>query len=203
MAIAATTAILIPRRRRRSSPLTIRRRARSSPPLRLIGNRTRSFRIGWRRRPENSWSRSRRSRSRSRSWEPTPLRGWCFQRQSHQCKRHHRKRGPRHRSRPRARTPLVSGANEPKSIRTLTIRPDGSDASGRPCGRPPTAELTTARCRQCAPDYATCSQSNGTGAQWHWTNFARAAGIAERIGRSAGAALTHGPGPSTADPGCA
>jgi hypothetical protein len=33
----------------------------------------------------------------------------------------------------------ASGSNEPKKVRTLTIRPDGTDAGGRPAGAPPPA----------------------------------------------------------------
>jgi hypothetical protein len=33
----------------------------------------------------------------------------------------------------------ASGSNEPKKVRTVTIRPDGTDVSGRPVGAPPAA----------------------------------------------------------------
>ncbi len=61
-----------------------------------------------------------------------------------------------------------AGANEPKKVRTLTIRPDGSDASGRPVAAPPPLSSqppAAANARQITPPAprATAPARNGTG----------------------------------------
>lgn len=52
-----------------------------------------------------------------------------------------------------ASTP-AAGSNEPKRVRTVTIRPDGTDVSGRPAGAPPPTALQSpanANARQITP----------------------------------------------------
>ena len=61
-----------------------------------------------------------------------------------------------------------AGSNEPKRIRTLTIRPDGSDVSGRPVAAPPPSSYQSpagANTRQITPPAprATAPARNGTG----------------------------------------
>ena len=121
----------VPPSRHPSSLLTIRARPRSFPRRPAIRNRARRSRIGWRLGKRSSSYPSRRSRSRSRilARKPPP-------------------RAPRSRLR-RARpgsaaqpSGAANGSSEPKKVRTVTIRPDGTDVSGRPVGVPPPAAPT-------------------------------------------------------------